>query len=150
MGAQRASGEGARAADRFLGEEDFAVQLREAFRRWNEADFDGATALMDPEVEWHTSGVFPDLVEVYRGRDGIKRFWGDFTSPWEEIVIEAARIEADGDDAVVDFRFRARGRGGVRVDMTIFHRFRRRNGLTWYVQSYASREEALTAAGLAG
>jgi hypothetical protein len=33
--------------------------------------------------------------------------------------------------------------------MTIFHRFRRRpGGLTSYVQSYASREEAAAAAGL--
>jgi len=105
---------------------------------------------MDEEVEWHTSGVFPDLVEVYRGRDGIKRFWSDFTAPWDQIEIDPMRIEASGDDAVVDFRFLARGRGGVRVDMTIFHRFQRRDGLTRYVQSYAAREEALAAAGIAG
>src|SRR4051794_3725029 len=105
---------------------------------------------MDSEVEWHTSGIFPDLVDVYRGREGIKRFWRDFDAPWEEIVLEPLRIEARGDDAVVDFRFSARGRGGVKVDMTIFHRFQRgAGGLTTYVQSYASREEALAAAGLA-
>jgi hypothetical protein len=105
---------------------------------------------MDPEVEWHTSGVFPDLTEVYRGRDGIQRFWRDFAAPWEEIELEPVTIEASGDDAVVEFRFCARGRGGVKVDMTIFHRFRRRDGLTSYVQSYATREEALAAAGLGG
>jgi ketosteroid isomerase-like protein len=95
--------------------EDYEAQLREAFRRWNEGDYEGASDLMEHEVEWRTSGVFPDLVEVYRGRDGIQSFWRDFDAPWEKIVLEPLRIEARGDDAVVDFRFRARGRGGVMV-----------------------------------
>jgi ketosteroid isomerase-like protein len=147
VGPEGASGERAGSPDHLV-EEDYEAQLREAFRRWNEGDYEGATDLMGPEVEWHTSGVFPDIVDVYRGRDGIQRFWRDFAAPWEEIVLEALRIEASGDDAVVDFRFWARGRGGVQVDMTIYHRFRRREGLTSYVQSYGTREAALAAAGL--
>jgi ketosteroid isomerase-like protein len=148
VGAEGASGGRAGPADHLV-EEDFEAHLREAFRRWNEGDYEGATDLMSPDVEWHTSGVFPDLTEVYRGREGIRSFWRDFAAPWEEIELEALRIEAAGDDAVVDFRFRALGRGGVKVDMTIFHRFRRSDGLTSYVRSYGSREEALEAAGLA-
>jgi ketosteroid isomerase-like protein len=147
MGADRASGERARAlAD--LVREDYEAALREAFRRWNEGDFEGTTALMHPDVEWRTAGLFPDLAPVYHGREGVRKFWRDFTAPWEEIVLEPLRFEVVDDIAIVDTRFRARGRGGIEVDITLFNRFVRRDDLTAFAQTHATREEALEAAGL--
>jgi ketosteroid isomerase-like protein len=140
MGAQRPSSERARAPADLLGE-DFEAVLREAFGRWNEGDFEGTTALMHPDVEWRTAGLFPDLASAYHGRDGVRKFFRDFTSPWDEIVMEP-RIEADGDVAIVETRFRARGRGGIEVDITIFLRFVRRDGLTCFVAAHPTREQA--------
>jgi hypothetical protein len=63
-------------------------------------------------------------------------------------VLEPLRFEVAGDVAVVDTHFRARGRGGIEVDITIFNVFRRRDEMTYFVQTHPSREEALAAAGL--
>jgi ketosteroid isomerase-like protein len=147
MGAQRPSGERTRAPADLVGE-DFEAHLREAFSRWNEGDFEGTTDLMHPDIEWRTAGLFPDLAPVYERREGVRKFWRDFTAPWDEIVLEPLRFEVVGDVAIVDTRFRARGRGGIEVDITLFNRFVRRDGLTSFAQSHASREEALAAAGL--
>jgi ketosteroid isomerase-like protein len=147
MGAERTSGERARPAGDFVGG-DFEAALREAFRRWNEGDFEASTELMHPDVEWRTSRRFPDLAPVYHGREGMRRFWDDFTAPWDEIVLEPLRFEVAGDVAVVDTQFRARGRGGIEVDITMFNQFTRRDGLTDFVQTHTSREEAVAAAGL--
>jgi ketosteroid isomerase-like protein len=147
MGADRAVSGRTRAVGEVVSEDHEAV-LREAFRRWNEGDFEGTTDLMHPDVEWRTAGLFPDLAPVYRGRDGVRKFWRDFTGPWEEIVLEPLRFEVVGDVAIVDTRFRARGRGGIAVDITLFNRFIQRDGLTSCAESYPTREEALAAAGL--
>jgi ketosteroid isomerase-like protein len=147
VGAQTESGGGAGAlADLLSG--DYEPLLREAFRRWNEGDFEGTTALMRPDVEWRTAGLFPDLAPVYSGREGLRKFWRDFTAPWEEIVLEPLRFEVAGDVAVVDTRFRARGRGGIEVDITLFNVFARRDEMTYFVQSHPTREAALATAGL--
>ncbi|HKF80997.1 MAG TPA: nuclear transport factor 2 family protein [Thermoleophilaceae bacterium] len=147
MGAQAEGGGRAGALGDLLSE-DYESALREAFRRWNEGDFEGTTELMHPDVEWRTAGLFPDLASVYHGREGVRKFWRDFTAPWEEIVLEPLRFEVVGDVAVVDTRFRARGRGGIEVDITLFNRFTRRDHLTCLVQSHPSREEAVAAASL--
>ena len=61
--------------------------LREAFRRWNAGDFEASQEFMR-EIEWRTSSRFSDLEPVYRGLEGVRRFWQDFTAPWERIVLE--------------------------------------------------------------
>jgi ketosteroid isomerase-like protein len=147
MRADRASDERAGAPGDVVAP-DFESVLREAFRRWNEGDFEGTTERMHPQVEWRTAGLFPDLAPVYNGREGVRKFWRDFTAPWEEIVLEPLRFEVTGDVAVVDTRFCARGRGGIEVDITLFNRFVQRDGLTYLVQSHPTREEALAAAEL--
>jgi ketosteroid isomerase-like protein len=122
--------------------------LREAFRRWNGGDFEGSQEFMHPEVEWRTSGRFPDLEPVYHGLEGVRRFWRDFTTPWEEIVLEPLDFTVGGDEAVVATRFRARGRDGIDVDTTIFNRYVRREGKVAFVETHLTREDALEAAGL--
>ncbi len=41
--------------------------LLTGYDAWNRDDRDGWIELLHPEVEIHTSGVFPDLAPVYRG-----------------------------------------------------------------------------------
>jgi ketosteroid isomerase-like protein len=126
----------------------YEEMLREAFRRWNAGDFEASQEFMHPEIEWHTSGRFPDLEPVYRGLEGVRRFWRDFTAPWEKIVLEPIDFMVSGDDAVVAARFRALGRGGIEVDIEVFNRYRRREGKVVLVDTHLTRAEALEAAGL--
>ena len=127
----------------------YEEQLREAFRRWNQRDFEGSQEFMHPEVEWRTSGRFPDLEPVYHGLEGVRRFWEDFWAPWEEVVLEPLEFRIRGNEAVIDTRFRARGRGGIEVDITTYNRYGRRDGKVVLVETHLTRESALAAAGLA-
>ncbi len=106
----------------------YEEMLREAFRRWNAGDFEGAEEFMHPEIEWRTSGRFPDLEPVYRGLDGVIRFWEAFTAPWEEIVLEPRELTTVGDQVIVEGGFRARGRDGIEVDLVMFQRYVGRDG----------------------
>lgn len=128
----------------------YEEMLREAFRRWNEGEFEAAQEFMHPDVEWWTSGRFPDLEPVYRGLEGVRRFWVDFTAPWEGIVLEPLAFTTVGDEAVVDTRFKARAREEIEVDITFFNRYRRRDGKVALVETHLTRESALAAAGIAG
>ena len=46
--------------------------VRRAYDAWNRDDMDACLALMDPEVEWHTTGRLPDVEPVYRGHEGVR------------------------------------------------------------------------------
>jgi SnoaL-like domain len=70
------------------------AHLRGLLRRpepWNARDFDACIALIDPEVEWSFAGSArpPGTDEVYRGHEGVRRFWSEFVDPWESVRIES-------------------------------------------------------------
>jgi ketosteroid isomerase-like protein len=92
--------------------------VRRTIDGWNRDDLDSVLEMLHPEVEFHTSGVFPDFDALYRGREGYARFWRAMHEPWEELRLSIERIE-DGEDCVaVEFRFHAKGVGsGAPVDL---------------------------------
>ncbi|HEY1357509.1 MAG TPA: nuclear transport factor 2 family protein [Thermoleophilaceae bacterium] len=126
----------------------YEEMLREAFRRWNAGDFEGAEEFLHPEIEWHTSGRFPDLEPVYRGLDGVVRFWETFTAPWEEIVLEPRELTVAGDQVIVEGGFRARGRDGIEVELVMFQRYAGRHGKIVLSETYRTRAAAFEAAGI--
>ena len=104
--------------------------VRAGVEAWNRNDLDGLLAVYDPEVEFHTSGVFPDFDAVYRGHDGIARFWEAMHEPWEELRLDLERIEDFGEQVALEFRFRARGAGsGAEVDLRFCNAITLRDGL---------------------
>ena len=91
----------------------------------------------------------PLALEVYRGYDGVRQFWSDFLSPWEEFSIEAKELSEAGDQVAVVSRLSGRLQG-IEVDETYSSLFTLRNGKVLAYQGFRSREEALRAAGPAG
>ena len=88
------------------------------FDAWNRQDLDGFLASLAPDVEFWTSGVFPDFDSVYRGHVGIAEFWRRLHEPWDSLRADPEAIEELGDWVVYVFRFRAKGAGsGVDVDL---------------------------------
>ena len=67
------------------------------YEAWNRDDLDAGLELFHPEVEWHTSGVFPDLDPVYRGHEGLAKVWRQTHDPWEEFRIDMEQFEEQGD-----------------------------------------------------
>jgi ketosteroid isomerase-like protein len=124
--------------------------LRAAFDAWNRGDFDGVLELQRDDVVWRLAGALPDLDPAYEGKEGVRRFWRDFSEPWEEISISLEEIIDERDaQLLVVVRFVARGREGIEVDMPFFqiYRFDDRAMLEEF-ESYAERDEAERAAGL--
>jgi ketosteroid isomerase-like protein len=130
-----------------VSQENVELILR-GFALWNAREFEATLELMDPEVEWRTGGVLPDVDDVYYGHDGVRRFWEDFMEPWETISIEPLQVSADGDEVVMLARFRARGREGIGVDLTAGQRYTVRSGKVVRFEGHPTHEEALAAAGL--
>ena len=57
--------------------------LYESFRR---RDDETAFAHLDEDIEWHMEATaMPGLDEVYRGHDGVRRFWREWLGAWSEI-----------------------------------------------------------------
>jgi ketosteroid isomerase-like protein len=122
---------------------------RRAVEAFNRHDADAAAALGDPEIEFHSPMTTPGG-EVYRGRDGVRRWFRDLEEVWgEELRLEP---EADFDVGEQTMSFHVlRGRGrqsGAQVAMPGAAVARWQNGLAVYWRIYASREDALTDLGV--
>jgi ketosteroid isomerase-like protein len=106
-------------------------------------------ALLDPELEWRITGLFPGVARIYHGHDGHARFWNDFRSPWDEIEVVSERLLGHGDRVVLlGGHFEARGRDGITVGRGMGMLFTIRDGLAARIEAYPGGEQALEAVGL--
>ena len=115
---------------------------------WNRDDFEAARALIHPNVEWHTSGVFPGLEPVYRGHDGVRQWWLAVKEPFDHFNVLVEREHQAGRVVVAEVRFEAVGReSGVEVKLPFAHVFEIEDDLIMRYWSYDSLEAALAAHG---
>jgi ketosteroid isomerase-like protein len=123
----------------------------EAYEAWNARDFDAVIALIDPDVEWTFAGgaQFPGIDDVYRGHQGVRRFWREFIDPWESIRIEITGMREAGDTLVFFVNFHGVGAAsGLELTVPFVHVLSYRNRKLVRFRAYADREEALEAVGL--
>jgi hypothetical protein len=130
--------------------EENVERLRAAYVAWNHLELGDFLAGIAPGVVFYTSGIFPSHDPVYRGPDGMQRFWETFHDAWERLDIEVARFEDLGGDQVLALiRFEAVGReSGVEVGRKLAHLVSFNEGLVTEIRAYADWDEALEAAGL--
>ena len=124
--------------------------VQRAYDAWNRDDFEAARAMVHPDVEWRSSGVFPGLEPVYRGEAGVRDWWQQLREPFERFTVEIERlIEREGRALVVaQVRFRAVGKeSGAPVDLQFANVWEFRDGLIVRYRAYASVDEALAAVG---
>jgi ketosteroid isomerase-like protein len=120
--------------------------LLAGYEAWNRGDRDAWLALLDPEIQIETSGVFPDLAPEYHGHKRAAKFWSQMLEPWEEFQIEVERIEEESEIVAAGIRFRARGSdSGVEVDMRFGNGIRIRDGLAIELLNRRTFEEAFEA-----
>jgi uncharacterized protein len=123
----------------------------EAYEAWNASDFDAVIALIHPDVEWTFAGgaQFPGTDHVYRGHEGVRRFWREFIDPWESIRIEITDTREAEETLVVFVNFHGVGTGsGLELTVPFVHLLSYRNRKLVRFRAYADRGEALEAAGL--
>lgn len=107
-------------------------------------------SLADPAVQFRSalSGLEGGS---YRGHDGVRRYFADMAESWQEWRNDSAEIEEIAPDTVLStFMFRAIGKeSGVAVERHTVFVWTLRDGKVISGTTFASRAEALEAAGLA-
>jgi ketosteroid isomerase-like protein len=121
---------------------------KRGYRAWNEEDLEGLLAICHPQVEYYTSGVFPGLQPVYRGKEGIGVWWNDFHEPWSQIKVIPERIAERPDGVAVLIRFEGTGRQGIQTTMRFINTIEIRDGLAHRFHSQPPTEEAIREFGL--
>ena len=128
--------------------------VRRVYEATARRDSDAVLALYDPEVEWDVSQD-PTMVPmvgagVYRGQDGLRRFFREWYEAWENIRNEPEElIDASDDSVVVVVTDRAQGRAsGAEVARTHAALWTVRDGKVVRVAWFPTRDAALEAAGL--
>jgi ketosteroid isomerase-like protein len=121
---------------------------RRGFDAWNADDLDALLALCHPEIEYHSSGVFPGMEPVYRGKEGIRRWWQTFHEPWSEIKVIPEKIVERPGVVNVLVRFEGTGRQGIETSMRFINALEIRDGLLRRFNARAPSEEAIRELGL--
>ena len=122
--------------------------VRHLVEHWERGDWGAGREFYDDgcEVVFSTS-AFPDAGGYTVGREAL-RAWMSFTEAFEAFGSEINQIVEAGDEVVVFFRIRGRGRAsGADVDARVGAVFTLRNGKIVRYE-LTDRHEALEAAGL--
>jgi ketosteroid isomerase-like protein len=103
----------------------------------------------DEGLEVRIPDAYPEGAQVFRGREGLKR-WVDSTREiWDEWRFEPERFLDAGDRVAVLVRVVARGgSSGVSLDRETAHLWTLRDGRVTRCEVYLDRSEALEAARL--
>jgi ketosteroid isomerase-like protein len=121
---------------------------RIAYEAWNEGDFDALLAILHPEIETLTSGVYLGLDPVYSGHDGFRKFLRDFVGTFESLRTEVEELRDCGECVLALLTFEARGRDGLEVRRQAGNVLTFRDGLAVRIEAYAEWAKALEAVGL--
>lgn len=120
--------------------------VRRIYRAVNDDDLQGFLALMHPEVELTTSGLYPDISPSYHGQEGAREYWQAVRSMWEAFAIEVGECEALGDQVLALIHQRVEGRDGIVVQHDWGHLFSFADGLIRRVRAYVNWDEGKAAA----
>jgi ketosteroid isomerase-like protein len=111
-------------------------------------DWAALAELWHPDIEYEVvkgAGTF-------RGLDQITQFFSSYSEMYSEFRVEAEEIVDAGEHVVAMERLAARGLKGSNASAWVQDRFARvitfKDGKIWRVKEYATRAEALEAAGL--
>jgi ketosteroid isomerase-like protein len=125
--------------------------VRRAWEAWKRRDIDGLFALYDPEIVWDMSHYDDVISGVFRGHEGVRRFFRQWLEPFETYHAHAENFIDAGDSVVVEVRQGGRGKASkAHVEMPVYWQvYNIRNGLVMRVEPYKVKAEAYEAAGLA-
>jgi ketosteroid isomerase-like protein len=123
--------------------------VRRAYEAYNQGDIDGAVSDFAPDCRYTAAGTIPDRTGVFHGREGYKEFIGWLRSEFDDAQAGIDELIDAGDTVVVGSTLRGRGKqSGAEAKFTFWQTWTIQNGKFAYGQGFASRDEALEAAGL--
>ena len=118
-------------------------------------EMDRVFAAYDPDIEWRISELqtltpIADFEPVYRGHEGIRRFWRTWAAAWETPTFEYESFIDAGDTVVSVLSQRMRGRtSGIEQEWNAYaQNWTIKDGKIVGVEFFVDRARALEAAGL--
>ena len=97
---------------------DLRTLSRAAFEAQESGGVEAMLKYVHPDFEMETPREIAAEPQVYRGHDGIRRWWDSFYEVMDEVSVTPVEVEPLGPDrALVHFQLRARGSSsGIEVD----------------------------------
>jgi ketosteroid isomerase-like protein len=122
--------------------------LRRVAEAYNARDVEAFTAYFDPSVELYSEMTTPGG-SLYRGHEGIRQLFRDLEDGWQEIRGEPESFFDLGDQTLVFYEARGRGRkSGAEVSMSVALMAEWRDELIVYFKTYRDRKDALAELGV--
>jgi ketosteroid isomerase-like protein len=123
--------------------------LRENLATLADEGYEALLPLVHPEFQMETIPGMAAEPQVYRGPEGVRRWWESFYEVMDEIRLEPNEFHDGGDGKVVmAFRLAARGQAsGLEVTQDAFMLCRLRERLLIGIEFFFTLDEALAAAG---
>jgi ketosteroid isomerase-like protein len=116
---------------------------------WHRGDLSAWLDTAHPESEW-VSEVARRMAGsdvVYRGHEGLRRYWDDWHSVWD-VTVQLDEVRDLGDTVLAIGRIRALGEGsGIDLDGPIALVYEFEEGLIRRARAYLDPEQALDAVG---
>ena len=117
-------------------------------RVWQAPDLETVFGFYAPDIVWESH--FGPICGAYRGHEGVRQFFREWTEPLESYEARADSFTDAGDAVVVGTRVSARGKSGVEGEMPQWMVYALEGGLVTRVDLYETQDVALEAAGLPG
>jgi ketosteroid isomerase-like protein len=131
-----------------MSEENIEI-VRRSMEAINRGDVEAALSYTDSDGELHSAIIGGTEGNVYRGHDGLRRWYADVMETFEELGTEFTEYRDLGDRIVAFGHIRARGRGsGLEIDSPTGWVFTLRRGKVVRAEGFLDPAEALKAAGL--
>jgi ketosteroid isomerase-like protein len=122
-------------------------RVKDAWRAISVNDFDGFVSLVDPDVEF-TSLVAEAEADVYRGHQGVRKWWDSVREAFPDFWADAMDLHAVGPDQILA-EIRLCGTvHDTTVEQTIWQLLTVKDSLVIGWTVYRSESEALRAADL--
>ena len=116
----------------------------EIVRRFVVGDLEDALVYADPDIVWN-----PIEEEASQGPDAVRASMARWMGEWDEYEQVVEELIDLGDRVFGTFSLRGRGRGsGIEIDQRLYSVYTLRDGKVARMDEYATRAEALEAAGL--
>jgi ketosteroid isomerase-like protein len=124
--------------------------VRQIFRAFNSEDIELVLTFTHTDFELEVPPALSAEPDIYRGHDGMRRYWESFQDAMDEIRLQPERLCDAGEAVVVAMKLTAKGRRtAIAVEQRIAGVWTIRDGKVMRIRAYVSLSEALAAARLA-
>ena len=132
--------------------EDRIASVKRLAAAWNSDDLDTFLDLLDPDVEWHSSiePSFEGTESVFRGHDGIRRFWESYRGEaFQRLEVRMDEFREVGESLLSLGEIKTIGQASeVELTSEIAQLWTFRGGKIASSNDFLSHAEGLKAAGL--